>query len=301
MIKTNFQTTTSAGMLADSSKIVGLPAADYHADLDAQSCSLLKPMLVSPAHYKDQFFNASSGSKSKDFGTLLHTLLLEPPRLAVDYAVFPGRKDGRDRDYKDFCVANAGKAVIDDVSLQETRTLAEKMMHRLVRGRPFGDYIAEGEKEVTIYFTDPSTGVRCRSRIDLLHPEIIFDVKSAVSVVKNEWLRQALNFNYDMQGYMYLLAECLYAGRDTPLPFVFMVGENDRPYSVSVLTAGESFLAKGAGKYKTALTAYAACSRVNHWPDLGEDDTLELDPWMAVDANEPAWRAQLAVTAAAIA
>ena len=298
MTKTVFQPTITAGKLAGSYKVACLPAADYHADFQTQSCSLLKPMLVSPAHYKDQFFNGYNGSKSKDFGTLLHTLLLEPHRLAVDYAVFAGRKDGRDRDYKDFCAENPGKAVIDDVSLQEARTLAEKMMHRLVRGRPFGDYLAEGEKEVTIYFTDPTTGVKCKTRIDLLHPEIVFDVKSAVSVVQHEWLRQALNFSYDMQSYMYLLAECLYSGRDKPLPFVFVVGENDRPYSVSAFTAGESFLTKGAGKYQAALTGYAACSRINHWPDLGEEDTLELEHWMAT-SNEPSWRSDLATTAAA--
>ncbi len=28
-----------------------------------------------------------------------------------------------------------------------------------------------------------------------------------------------------------------------------------------------------------ALSAYAASSQVNLWPDLGHEDTLELDPW----------------------
>ena len=78
-----------------------------------------------------------------------------------------------------------------------------------------------------------------------LHPDIIFDLKKSVDVTRSGWLRSALGFHYDMQAYMYSLAECLFSGRERPLPFVFVVGENSGPYSVSAFTAGESFIAKG--------------------------------------------------------
>lgn len=281
---------TTPGQLADSLKIVNLPAEDYHRDIAVQSCSLLKPLLISPAHYKEQFFEASAPSKAKDFGTLIHTLVLEPQTFAARYAVYEGIKDGRDADFKAFVKAHPGQLVIDDISLQSAKRLAEKVLERRVRGRPFADYLAEGEKEVTIYFTDPTTGVRCRVRIDLLHPEFVFDLKTALSVVEGEWLRQALNLNYDLQSYMYSLAECLFSGRERPLPFVFVVGENSGPYSVSAYTAGESFIAKGGKKYQEVIAAYAACSQQDYWPDLGKESVLELDHWMVGATSESAWR-----------
>ena len=41
-----------AGAEADSLLFPNLPADEYHADRDALSCSLLKPLLVSPAHFQ---------------------------------------------------------------------------------------------------------------------------------------------------------------------------------------------------------------------------------------------------------
>lgn len=284
-----------AGVLADSIKIVGLPAHEYHADIGVQSCGLLKPMLTSPAHYKSQFFDTTRSSKAKDFGTLIHTLVLEPASFAARYIVYPGVKDGRDSKYKAFVEKHAGRIVIDDVSLQLAHGMAERILERRFRGRAFREYIAEGQTEVTIHYTDPSTKIRCRVRIDLLHPEFIFDLKTALSVMQSDFLRQAVNLHYDMQSYMYSLAECLWAGREVPLPFVFVAAENTAPHSVSAFTAGATLVGKGGRKYQDALGAYAACSAVNHWPDLGSEDTLELEHWMATSAaNESTWRAQLA-------
>jgi len=124
--------------------------------------------------------------------------------------------DGRDAKFKAFSEAHPLQAIIDDVSLQAARRMADKILERRFRGRLFGDYLAEGEKEVTIYYTDPATGVRCRVRIDLLHPEFVFDLKTALSVVQSEWLRQALRLDYDLQSCMYSLAECLWSGRQSP-------------------------------------------------------------------------------------
>jgi PDDEXK-like uncharacterized protein DUF3799 len=296
-------TTHIAGALAGSRKILNLPADDYFGDIEVQSCSQLKPMLESPAHYQVRLIQPRATTKAMEFGRLVHTLVLEPHRLALDFAVFPGKRDGRDRDFKDFAELHQGKQILDEVQLHEARLLADRLVHRVIRlragdpGRAFGDFLAEGEKEVTIYYTDPTTGVRCRCRIDLLHPEILFDLKTAAAVIKAPWLRDALRMHYDMQAYMYSLAQTLFAGHSTPLPFIFVAGESAIPHSTSVFVAGSSFMREGSLKYARAIGAFAACSAVHHWPDQGEDGVLELDPWMANAATAPGWQDQLAVQA----
>lgn len=290
----NFQNTRHAGALAQSFKINNLPAEHYHAGVDIQSCSLLKPMLVSPAHYAAQFLqDRGEDTASMEFGRLIHCLVLEPHMFAAEYAVFSGKPDRRDREFKAFAAANAGKVVVDERALRDARTLTDRILTKVIRGRPFGDYVAEGEPEASIYYTDPTTGVCCRTRLDLRHPEFIFDLKTTMHSGQKEWVRQAVGLDYDMQAYMYSLAECLFAGREVALPFIFVAAESSAPYSVSAFTAGESFLSEGARKYQEALGGYAACSKVNLWPDAGVEATIELDHWQ-VNTAVPGWREGLA-------
>lgn len=285
------------GKLSDSFKLVNQPIHDYHCDLLVQSCSLLKAALVSPAHYEQQFTEPPKTSKQMDMGSLLHTLVLEPSQLPFQYAIFPGERDGRDKDFKQFVQASGDRVVIDELELHEARMLAERVLHRRIRlssgdgGREFGAYLAESEREVSVYYTDPGTGMPCRVRFDALHPDIIFDLKKSVDVTRSGWLRSALGFHYDMQAYMYSLAESLFNDRTHPLPFVFVAGELARPHSVSVFQAGDSFLKEGAAKYQRAISAVAACRATEVWPDQGEDAVLELDPWMV--SSDPGWRGQL--------
>lgn len=284
--------TAQPGQLANSELHVGLDARLYHADITVQSCSLLKPILTSPAHYQAQFFSNDTSTRSKDFGTLIHTLVLEPATFSQSYAVFPGKKDSRDADYKAFVAANASRTVIDEMSLRAARSLSERLLSRTVRGRPFGDYLNEGIPEATIYFDDPATGTRCRVRVDLLHPEITFDLKTTAYADRAAWIRHAVNLHYDMQAYMYSLAASLLYGLSSPRPFIFITGESDAPHTANAFTAGATFIENGGRKYQNALSAYTACTAVNHWPGLDTEDVAEIDHWQTANTT-PTWRQSL--------
>jgi hypothetical protein len=281
------------GALCDSELHRGLDAHLYHSSVDLPSCSLLKAMLISPAHYQAQLLARHTKSAARDCGTLVHALVLEPGTFSREFAVFPGKRDGRDSDFKAFLLANAGRSVIDELELDAGRRLAEKILHRQVMGRPFGDLVSEGTPEASIYYTDPATGIRCRVRIDLLHPEGVFDLKTTMHPTASAWLRQALSLHYDMQSYMYVLAVSLLRGATTPPPFVFVAAENEMPHSVSVYPAGSTFIENGGKKYQTALGGYAACSKVGYWPDASSDAVLEINHWQAM-GDKPSWAQETA-------
>lgn len=276
------------GALSDAQIHHGLSAKTYHASVDIPSCSLLKAMLTSPAHYQAKLLASQSKSAAKDFGTLIHTLVLEPGKFSSEYAVFTGKRDGRDSEFKAFCAKNSGLNVIDEVELAAARLLAEKVLQRRVHGRPFGDFVAEGIPEASLFYTDPTTGVRCRARIDLLHPEAVFDLKTTMHPTPGAWTRQALALHYDMQSYMYTLAVSLFHGLTTPPPFVFIAAENEQPHSIGVYRAGASFVENGGRKYQAALGGYAACCKVGHWPDASSDGVLEITHWQAM-TDRPEW------------
>lgn len=292
MITSQSSATTFAGKLADSVLHVNLPSEDYHSDITAQSCSLLKPILVSPAHYKAGFFARRGPTKAMDFGTLIHALVLEPVTFPAQYAVYAGNGDRKSAEYKDFVKANKSRQILDAADLQVAQILADKILNKPVLGRPFGDYVQEGIPEATIYYTDPSTNTRCRVRIDLLHPEIRFDLKTTSYIDRRAWVRHALDLDYDFQAYMYSLACSLFYGESAPKPFIFITAESTVPHSVSAFTAGDSFIEEGSKKYREALVTFAACSSTDHWPDAGSDEVVEIEHWQQRPSN-PAWRVNL--------
>lgn len=102
----------------------------------------------------------------------------------------------------------------------------------------------------------------------------------------------AVELGYDMQAFMYSVARCLYEGQ-SPKPFVFIAAETASPHSVSVLTASQRFLENGARKFKSCITAFSACTAVDHWPDLGCEADLDIEPWQQFDPKA-GWRGALA-------
>jgi hypothetical protein len=280
-VNNKFVQVTSTGALADSRKVLYLPEADYHGDVHIQSCSMLKPILISPAHYQCALTQTRECTDSMEFGILVHLLTLEPHLVLSKIATYPGVKAARDKDFKAFVASHKGMLIVDEPTMRLAERARDRLMTQRVMGRYFGDFLAEGEPEASIYYTDPTTNVACRTRVDLLHPEGVFDLKTTAYPDTRQWIRHALSLSYDMQAYMYSLAVALFSGRSTALPFIFMSVENALPLSVSARRAGESFLQEGAMKYQKAIGAFAACSKVDYWPSPGGEEVIEIEHWQA--------------------
>ena len=279
------------GVSPASHKVLNQPAADYHAQADVQSCSMLKHLLDSPATYMHHLLRRKSiSSKSMEFGTLVHTLCLEPHKFFGEVAIYPGAKksSGIDRDFVEFRQSRPGMHVIDEPTHTLAKLAVERLKNQPVMGRKFGDFVAEGEPEAGIYYTDPTVGVACRTRVDLLHPEAIFDVKTTAYAHTPAWIRHALSLHYDMQAYMYSLAECLFAGRSTSLPFVFMTVENAEPLSTAARRSGVSLIEEGERKYQHAIAAFKACMDTDSWPCAGGEEVIEITPWQ-VSTFDKSW------------
>ena len=182
------------------------------------------------------------------------------------------------------------------------------------RGLAFGDWIDEGQAEVTLAYTDPVTGLACRCRADLLHPDFTFDLKTSRYALPGPFQRSALEYHYDLQAAMYSYARCLVDGApdaqdadaDTDhqndrsgdgelaavrsaRPFVFVQVEAEEPHSVHFLVAGQEFVANGRRKYVAALSALAACGQARCWPAPGAEGELGLEPWQAFDGRSHTW------------
>jgi hypothetical protein len=284
-----------SGVAGDSCMYKHLPADVYHADRDALSCSLMKPLLISPAHFQAGLVACEKASDARDFGTLVHLLVLQPELASRELAVFPGIGD-RKSAYDDFTLAHPGRLVVDEPTFAEGRRLAQRVLDARYKGRPLQRFIEESIPEATIYFTEPTTGLRMRIRMDLYHPEISFDLKTTRFAQARAFMRDAVDKDYDLQSYMYSLGRCLFEGITVPKPFVFIAAENTEPHSVSTYEAGPTFMGNGANKFQASAAAFKACTSTGYWPDQSSDGVLEIEPWQQF-SGKPAWQAALATGA----
>ena len=286
-----------AGAAGDSCMYKHLPADVYHADGDALSCSLMKPLLISPAHFQTGLVACEKASAALEFGTLVHLLVLQPELTGMELAVFPGiaeRKTAAGRsEFEQFEQSQSGKLVVDEPTFAQGLRIAQKVMETRYKGRLLRDFIEESVPEATIYFTEPTTALRMRIRMDAYHPEISFDLKTTRFALARAFMKDAVDKDYDLQSYMYSLGRCLFEGVTTPKPFVFIAAENTAPYSVSTFEAGPTFMGNGANKFQACAATFKACTESGYWPDLSSDAVLEIEPWQQF-ASKAAWQAGLA-------
>lgn len=159
----------------------------------------------------------------------------------------------------------------------------------LFKGRPFYKFIEEGEVEPSIYYTDPVTGLACRTRPDLLHPEFTFDLKSTRHASTSAFQRDAVELHYDLQAFMYSLARCTFEGSTKAKPFVFVKVTSDEPFSTHFMPCVDDFIRNGYEKYAAALSAIKACNLTNHWPAPQGEVAMDLLPWQVFKNNSASW------------
>lgn len=278
-------TSFEPGATPGSARLRDLPADFYHYDLVRASCSMLKGMLLSPAHYLQRLTAQHVSSPAMEFGSLVHLLVLEPHRLPHHYAVISGSGRPGPAERRQAQALHPGLRILTEVELQEARLAAERVMGRTVRGRPFQRFVEEGMPEATFYFDDPVTGLHCKVRMDLWHPELIFDLKTTRHALPEVFSRACVTLDYDLQAYMYCLADARFRGSDEAREFVFLGVQSDEPHPVHVMSAGSSFMANGEAKYVRAMSLLGACTQTDHWPDNSADGVLEILPWQAFEAS----------------
>lgn len=271
---------STKGALPNTVMIECQPADEYHGSVESVSNSSLKHLLDSPAHYKLAQTSVHESTEAMTMGSLVHILTLQPELFNDEYVIYPGDSAGksRNKDYTEMVSCNLDRTVIDMPTFNIANRMVAVIRDAKYKGRSIGNFIDESLKEVSIYVTEPTTGLRLRVRPDIYHPEITFDLKTTAAQNMRKFCRDAvLKFHYDMQAYMYAFCRALYEGTSKGRPFVFVAAESAEPHSVFVANAGESFVENGAKKFLHCLKLYKACTDVGIWPNASAESELEVD------------------------
>lgn len=277
-----------------------LPAADYHAQRDWLSWSMAKFLLPpnTPAHFKAALRRPRVNKRHFDLGHVTHTLVLgdgerfevvqamnrqKEPYPATSYDLVSAQRH-RDEIYA------AGGVPILQHELEAARAMAESVLAHPTASRLFVD----GRPEVSLFWIDEATGVRCRCRLDFLpNPQpgrrlIVPDLKtSAQPVSASEFARVAAKFGYYGQQEFYRagIAAC---GLDDDPAFLFVAVETADPYLVSVpQIADRDDVGLARATVERAVRLFATCTADDSWPGHSPGITdLSLPTWLHYQLEE---------------
>lgn len=237
----------------------GISNSDYHANREFFSSSQLKQALDSHSTFAWYMNNGKqedgewkpSTIDARDFGSLVHALLLEPHTVNDDFLFIDtvGRnfRTKEDKIYKAKMLSkaeNSGKIPLAAHALDKAKLCVES-----VKKHSFAQKLLDcpGKPEISGYFEEH--GLKLRFRPDRLIDGAIVDVKTTQKMEEFE-KKAKWTFHYDLSAAMYLSGHKHLTGE--LVDFYFLVVESQAPYRTAVYKCSDKFLERGLRKYEQA-------------------------------------------------
>lgn len=221
----------------------------YHAHTDWLSSTQLKAAL--PEHYK-----TGGSQEALDFGTLVHTVVLEPDNLdgyvVLDAAAIAGDNPKTGRPYDNpvmtakYKAAKAeaeadGRVVVAREDWDKAHAMRDAITRHETANRLL--YVEEGRAELSAFAVDED-GVRVKARFDRLIAGAAVDLKTTRSKPGEDALaRTVVDYGYDLSAVHYLAVADLLGLDATAFAFVFV--SKEEPHRVTVADLDEHLLARG--------------------------------------------------------
>ena len=265
-------------------------SAEYESN-GAISQSQLKTLDESPRKFQASYITQTlfrAPTDAMEFGTLVHTLTLQPTTIHDQIATIPpevltsnGQRRGKAWDA--FCEATEGKLRVFEKDFERALKIAEK-----VWSHPF--YIFGlpkfGAVEKPIYWTDPIEPVSCKGIPDIVAEEWVIDLKTTKSLTGclqgGDVLvsKTIADLGYHLQAAFYLRGASIAYG-DPKTRFAFLVVETEEPYRVYAMELTPQAITAGEVKMQRLLAEYVRRMQSGDWSEEGEKSLLQV--------GVPAW------------
>jgi hypothetical protein len=250
--------------------------SDYRK-IPALNASSLKAILRSPAYYLWTQQRPDYDTDAMRLGRAVHAAVFEPELFKREFAVFPGSAR-RGKAWDEFKAAHDARNI-----LTQTQHDTATRMAYAVRSHPVcAQWLAHGEAEQTIQWTDPDSGRKCKARLDWIGPEGLIDLKTCRDPDLRSFGRDCMTYRYPLQMGFYTdgaRAALSYRGPSR----IIAVGSTE-PHEVVPYRLDEPFLDLGRDQYRDAIRRLQACEESGQWPGLAPVEMpLVLPGWAFED------------------
>lgn len=258
--------------------VYGLEESLYHRQPGLSSTGA-KKILKSPAHYRHYVEHPEEPKDAFDVGSAVHSKVLG---VGAQIAVYPDGNgperfeyDGTEMDNvlasNGAISTKAAKAFEADardrglIPVKRVTARVVNLMAESVLTDPVARKLLEtGDPEVSMFATDPETGIAERGRIDWLNGRALDLKTTAGDSSETDFAIQAFRFGYDVQLAWYEHLYHLITGE--PLPYLFVVVEAHPPYLTNVHRLGDDELLMARRRAREARERYARCLETGEWP-----------------------------------
>lgn len=233
----------------------------YHADPLSLSSTEAKTLIYQgPDVYLAKKGEAREYNPAFSIGSVVHALVLG----VGDYEVlfFENWRTKKSKEARAEAVAG-GRTPILLRDFEE----AEKMRDAVFACDRARELLSEGSPEVSMWATDPLSGVLMRGRVDWLSHSNV-DLKTTGRPVDPEsFMHTVWDFGYAFQAayYDYILS---LNGVDAGTAWIAVTKRE--PYEADVFAPDAGLMAKSRRDVHRALALYAYCSVTGEWPTLEE-------------------------------
>jgi hypothetical protein len=259
---------------------------DYHAD-PAVSRSGIMTFLKSPYKYWSEYLNPyrplKEPTKAMDFGTAFHSFVLEPRSKFFDeYIIKPESVKLKDVGRVAY---NAYKTKFDEVlntnkiilSMDDYHILA-RMYESIWNNKQAHELIEGATYESSYFWQCEHSGIMCKARPDILHHNIIVDLKTCADASSRAYQRAMVDGGYHIQGAMIREGIKQLTGKDISTVINICV-EKTYPYEIAIKIISEDALEFGHKKFKQALLDIKHCIEYNKWESY-EPEIVNLPSWV---------------------
>lgn len=234
----------------------------------------------SPAHYYAEYLDPNRertpSTPAQNFGTLVHSIILEPETVLTKFAVIPEEMNKRKKEWTDFQAEHLGKILVSSDDYEK----AKGMQSAVYRNKNAFALLQNGVAEDDIFADDPITGVLLKIRPDYFNRDfgVIVDIKTTMDARPESFFRDVYKYQYHVQDALYRdVAE--WAGY-TVKKFYFIAVEKEPPFGVRVYELDAHAIETGRNTYRAPLERYAQCLATNTWECYPEEcSILSLPAW----------------------
>lgn len=207
--------------------------------------------------------------KTKVFGRAFHQHLLEPETIGTVMAqLLPDMVEPFHR--------------VEDLTVAQTKQL-DTLTQTIRQDRFCRRYLRQSERERVVLFNEPTTGVACKARLDMVYTSplrrnaLIVDLKTTSARTQAQFLESCYTYDYDRQAAFYL--DSLRHAEDDEwattrqFRFVFIGVMKQRPHRLFAVDATSipGFLDYGRKKYRFWLRKW---QEENDQPELAQPELV---------------------------
>lgn len=254
----------------------------YHAEKESISNSGLSLMHRSPAHFRYQ--PSHETTRPMEIGTAIHTAILEPDLFNETYLLLREVPKRTLSAYKEAIKTHDKDKTMTGPETDHIVGMKESVSHCAIAHKLL---TSEGNAEMSIFTTDPITGVKVKARLDWLTTGLdCIDLKKTQDAREHAFANSVARYRYYVQQAFYSDVYFWETGEQLK-SFRFLAVEEKLPHAAKLWDLDTEAVNFGRKVYRENLNTYAECLSKDEWPAYDQEhNLLALPAWCAPDVDD---------------